>query len=130
VLKGGYTLWESKAGATPDIILIGTGSELFLAYDAGQKLAADGKAVRIVSLPCWELFDSQPQEYKDSVLTPAVKRRVGVEAGVELGWRKYIGDAGKFVGVTTFGASAPYERLAKEYGITTDHVLEVAKSLF
>lgn len=130
LLKGGYTLWESKAGAVPDIILIGTGSELSLAYEAGQKLAAEGKAVRVVSLPCWALFDSQPQEYRDSVLPPAVTKRVGVEAGVELGWQRYLGFGGKFVGVTTFGASAPYERLAKEYGLTTEHVLEVAKSLF
>jgi len=129
VLKGGYTLWDSKPGATPDLILIGTGSELALAYEAGQKIAAEGKAVRVVSLPCWEIFDSQPQDYRDGVLPPAVKKRVGVEAGVELGWQKYIGDGGKFVGVATFGASAPYERLQKEYGLTTDHVLEVAKSL-
>lgn len=129
VLKGGYTLWDSKAGATPDIILIGTGSEVSLAYEAGQKLAAEGKAVRVVSLPCWELFDKQPQDYRDSVLPPAVKKRVGIEAGIRLGWEHYIGDAGKFVGVEKFGASAPYERILKEYGITTEHVLEVAKSL-
>jgi transketolase len=129
LLKGGYTLWDSKAGSTPDIILIGTGSELALAYEAGQIIAAEGKSVRVVSLPCWELFNSQPQAYQDSVLPPAVTRRVGVEAGVELGWQKYIGQAGKFVGVATFGASAPYERLQKEYGLTTEHVLEVAKSL-
>jgi transketolase len=130
LLKGAYVLWESKKGATPDIILIGTGSELALAYDAGQKLAAEGKAVRVVSFPCWGLFEQQPQEYKDSVLPPKVTKRVAVEAGVELGWGKYIGLEGKYVGVATFGASAPYERLAKEFGLTVDHVLEAAKSLF
>jgi transketolase len=129
LLKGGYILWESKAGATPDIILIGTGSEVSLAYEAGQKVAAEGKAVRVVSLPSWELFEEQPQAYKDSVLPPTVTKRVGVEAGIRLGWDKYITQGGKFVGVEKFGASAPYERILKEYGITVEHVLEVAKSL-
>jgi transketolase len=129
LLKGGYTLWESKTGSTPEIILIGTGSELALAFEAGQKLAAEEKSVRVVSLPCWELFDQQDPSYRDSVLPPAVTKRVAVEAGIEQGWEKYTTSAGKFVGVTTFGASAPAERLAKEYGLTVDHVLEAAKSL-
>jgi transketolase len=129
LLKGGYTLWESKPGTTPEIILIGTGSELALAYDAAQKLGAEGKAARVVSLPSWELFEAQPQSYRDSVLPPAVSKRVGVEAGIKLGWERYIGNAGAFIGVNKFGASAPYERLAKEYGLTVEHVLEAAKSL-
>ena len=129
LLKGGYTLWESKKGATPDIILIGTGSELALAYDAGQKLAAEGKAVRVVSLPCWELFEAQDQAYRDGVLPPAITKRVAVEAGIHQGWERYTTTSGKFVGVDKFGASAPYERLAKEYGLTVEHVLEAAKSL-
>ena len=128
-LKGGYTLWESKPGSTPEIILIGTGSEVSLAYEAAQKLGAEGKAARVVSLPSWELFEAQSQAYKDSVLPPAVTRRVAVEAGIRLGWERYTTTAGKFVGVEKFGASAPYERILKEYGLTTDHVLEVAKSL-
>jgi transketolase len=129
LLKGGYVLWESKAGATPELILIGTGSELALAYDAGQKLAAEGKAVRVVSLPCWELFEEQDAAYRESVLPPAVRKRVAVEAGIHQGWERYITDAGKFVGVEKFGASAPAERLAKEYGLTVEHVLEAARSL-
>jgi transketolase len=129
LLKGGYILWESAKGATPEIILIGTGSELFLAYDAAQKLAAEGKSVRVVSLPCWELFEEQDQSYRDSVLPPAVTRRVAVEAGIHQGWERYTTTSGKFVGVDKFGASAPYERLAKEYGLTVEHVLETAKSL-
>jgi transketolase len=128
LLQGGYTLWESSKG-TPDIILIGTGSELALAYDAGQKLAAEGKAVRVVSLPCWELFEDQDQAYRDSVLPPAVTKRVAVEAGIHQGWERYTTTSGKFVGVDKFGASAPYEILQKEYGLTVDHVLETAKSL-
>jgi transketolase len=130
LLKGGYTLWESKTGATPDIILIGTGSELSLAYDAGQKLAADGKSVRVVSLPCWELFEEQDLSYRDGILPPSVTRRVAVEAGIHQGWERYTTTSGKFVGVDKFGASAPYEVLQKEYGLTVDHVLEAAKSLF
>jgi len=129
LLKGGYTLWESKAGATPDIILIGTGSEVQLAFEAGKKLGAEGKAVRVVSLPCWELFEEQDQAYRDSVLPPSVTKRVAVEAGIHQGWERYTTTSGKFVGVDKFGASAPYERLLKEYGLTVDHVLEAAKSL-
>ena len=129
LLKGGYTLWESKPGTLPEIILIGTGSEVALAYGAAQKLGAEGSAARVVSLPSWELFEEQPQSYRESVLPPAVTKRVAVEAGVRLGWERYIGTAGVFIGVNKFGASAPYERLSKEYGLTTDHVLEAAKSL-
>ncbi len=129
VLKGGYTLWESKPGTTPDIILIGTGSEVQLALDAAQKLGAEGKAARAVSLPSWSLFEAQSQEYRDSVLPPSVTKRVAVEAGIRLGWERWIGLAGKYVGVEKFGASAPYERILKEYGITAEHVLAEAKSL-
>lgn len=127
VLKGGYTLWESKPGSTPDIILIGTGSEVQLAYDAAQKI--EGKAVRVVSLPSWELFEEQDQAYRDSVLPPAVTKRVAVEAGIRLGWERYTTTGGKFVGIEKFGASAPYERILKEYGLTTEAVLAAAKSL-
>jgi transketolase len=129
VLKGGYTLWEAQPGTTPEIILIGTGSETSLAYEAAQKLGAEGKAARVVSLPSWAIFEAQSQEYKDSVLPPGVTKRVAVEAGIRLGWERYTTTDGKFVGVDKFGASAPYERILKEYGITVDHVLEVAKSL-
>jgi transketolase len=129
VLKGGYTLWESKPGTTPEIILIGTGSETSLAFEAAQKLAGEGKVARVVSLPSWELFEEQSQEYRDSVLPPAVTKRVAVEAGIRLGWERYTTTGGKFVGVDKFGASAPYERILKEYGLTVEHVLEAAKSL-
>jgi len=129
VLKGGYTLWESKPGTTPEIILIGTGSETSLAFDAAQKLGAEGKAARAVSLPSWAIFEAQTQEYKDSVLPPGVTKRVAVEAGIRLGWERYTTTSGKFVGVEKFGASAPYERILKEYGLTVEHVLATAKSL-
>ena len=129
VLKGGYTLWESKPGITPEIILIGTGSETYLALDTAQKLGAEGKATRAVSLPSWAIFEAQSQEYRDSVLPPAVTKRVAIEAGIRLGWERYTTTGGKFVGVNKYGASAPYERILKEYGLTAEHVLEVAKSL-
>src|SRR6202453_2976742 len=124
VLKGGYTLWESKPGTTPEIILIGTGSETSLALEAAQKIVAEGKAARAVSLPSWQIFEQQTQAYRDSVLPPAVTKRVAVEAGIRLGWERYTTTGGKFVGVDKVGASAPYERILKEYGITLEHVLE------
>jgi transketolase len=123
LLKGGYVLWDSKKGATPEIILIGTGSEVALCYDAAKKLAAEGKAVRVVSLPSWELFEAQPQSYRDEVLPPSVSKRVSVEAGISLGWRKYVGDKGQIVSIDRFGASAPAEKLAVEYGLTVENVL-------
>ena len=83
----------------------------------------------MVSLPSWELFEEQSQEYRDSVLPPTVTKRVAVEAGIRLGWERYTTTGGKFVGVDKFGASAPYERVLKEYGLTVEHVLEVAKSI-
>lgn len=129
LLKGGYTLWESKKGTTPELILIATGSELHLAYDAAQKLGAEGKAVRVVSLPSWDLFEKQPQSYRDEVLPPAVTKRLSIEAGVSMGWSKYVGTAGKSVAIDKFGASAPAEKLAVEYGLTVDNVLAVVKSL-
>ena len=85
--------------------------------------------MRVVSLPSWELFEEQPQSYKDSVLPPAVTKRVAVEAGIRQGWDRYLGFGGRFVGVEKFGASAPYQRILKEYGLTVEHVLEAAKSL-
>jgi transketolase len=127
LLKGGYVLWENKKGATPDVILIGTGSELELAFEAGKKLAAEGKAARVVSLPSWDLFEKQSAEYRESVLPKAVKKRVAVEAGIRQGWERYIGDEGKFVGVEKFGASGPATEVAKEYGLTVENVLAHAR---
>ncbi|SDT91081.1 transketolase [Verrucomicrobium sp. GAS474] len=127
VLKGGYVFWESKKGNTPEVILIATGSELEQAFEAGKKLGEEGKAVRVVSLPSWELFEKQGEAYKESVLPKAVTKRVAVEAGIKLGWERYIGDAGKFVGVERFGASGPAPQIAKELGLTTENVLAHAR---
>lgn len=96
----------------------GTGSELVMAVEAAKKLEGEGKKVRVVSMPCWELFEEQSQEYKDSVLLPEVKARVSVEAGSTFGWEKWVGDKGRSIGINEFGASAPGPLLYEKFGIT------------
>jgi transketolase len=126
--KGGYILWESAAG-DPEVLLIGTGSEVHLALGAGKRLAAEGIRVRVVSLPSWELFDQAPQAWRDQVLPPAVWARVAVEAGVSLGWEHYVGLEGAVVGIDRFGASAPYQVLYEKFGITAEAVAAEARRL-
>ncbi|MFO0895949.1 MAG: transketolase [Pirellulales bacterium] len=128
VAKGGY-IFADAPGGKPDVILLGTGSELSLAVEAHEKLTAAGVKSRVVSLPCWELFEDQDEAYRKSVLPPSVTARVAIEAGVEQGWRKYLGDRGVFIGMKTYGASAPYQTVYKNYGITSDAVVEAAKGL-
>jgi transketolase len=113
----------------PDIILIATGSEVSLAIAAGQRLAENGISVRTVSMPSWELFETQSQEYRDSVLPPTARARLAVEAGSTQGWSKYVGDGGDVIGVDRFGASAPGKVLMREYGFTVDNVCERAMKL-
>jgi len=127
VAKGAYILADSQG--KPELILIGTGSELSLCVAAYEKLTAEGERVRVVSMPCWELFEQQTQAYRDSVLPPDVRARVSVEAGSVFGWERYVGLDGAIVGMTTFGASAPAGQLFKKYGFTVEHVLEVAKGV-
>ena len=125
--KGGYTLWESSGG-TPDAILIGTGSELQVALDAGKILSEnDGMAVRVVSLPCWEIFDGQPENYREKVFPPSVRVRVAVEAGIKLGWEHYVGLEGAVIGMDGFGASAPASVLYEKFGITVQNVVETVR---
>jgi transketolase len=126
--RGGYILADSPGG-DPEVILIGTGSELELCLSAYESLTADGVKARVVSMPCCELFDEQDQDYRDSVLPPAVNARVAVEAGIQQGWEKYIGLAGRFVGMSSFGASAPYKTLYKHFGITAEDVVAAAKAM-
>jgi transketolase len=126
--KGGYILSDAPGGK-PDVILMGTGSELSVAVAAGEKLTAEGKKVRVVSLPCWELFDAQDAAYRESVLPASVSARVAVEAAIKQGWEKYLGDRGRFVGMNGFGASAPAGELYKQFGITADRVAEEARAL-
>ena len=129
VEKGAYIV-KDAAGGAPDVILMGTGSELELAWQAAEELEKEGKKVRVVSFPCWELFEEQPAAYKESVLPRAVTRRVAVEAGCSQGWSKYLGFDGRFVGIDTFGASAPAPVLYEKFGITKDAVVAAAKAQF
>jgi transketolase len=125
--KGGYILSDSDG--TPDVILIATGSEVSLAVDSAKLLTAKGLKTRVVSLPCWSLFESQSQTYRDSVLPPDVKARVSIEAGSTLGWARYVGDRGIAIGLDHFGTSAPAAAIAKEYGFTPEHIADVAAGL-
>jgi transketolase len=124
--RGGYIVADAPGGK-PDVILIGTGSELSLCVGAYEKLIAEGIQARVVSLPSWKLFDEQPAEYRDAVLPPDVTRRVAVEAGVKQGWEKYIGRCGKFIGMCGYGASAPVSVVLKHFGFTVDNVVAAAK---
>lgn len=125
VERGAYVLSDSED--TPEIILMATGSEVGLALGAQTELAKQGIRARVVSFPSWELFAAQSQEYRDSVLPPAVKARLSIEAGVSQGWREWVGDAGASMSVDTFGASAPYKEIFKHYGLTVEDA--VARSL-
>jgi transketolase len=126
--KGAYILADVP-DKKPDVILLATGSEVGLCLDAWQKLSDEGIRVRVVSLPCFELFEQQSVEYRNEVLPPSVKKRVGVELGIEQGWRKYLGDNGVFIGMTTFGASAPANVLMKHFGFTLENVCNIAKQI-
>ena len=126
--RGGYVLWQSTDDV-PELVLIGTGSEVHIALEAGKRLADEGVDARVVSLPCWELFDRQPADYRDSVLPGAVRARVAVEAGIRLGWEHYVGFDGAIVGMDGFGASAPGGVLYERFGITVDEVLAEARRL-
>ena len=126
--RGAYILAEAGA-FPPEIILIATGSEVPLALEAHARLASDGIRSRVVSMPCWELFDAQPQSYRDTVLPPSVGARVGIEAAAPFGWERYVGSEGVVIGVTGFGASAPGPIVMREFGFTPEHVVETAKAL-
>jgi transketolase len=125
--RGGYILWESAPN--PDLILIATGSEVAMTLDAARKLAAENIKVRIVSLPSWEIFDRQKQEYRHSVLPPQVSARIAVEAGIKLGWEHYAGLKGKIIGMESFGASAPGPVLYEKFGFTAARIVAAAKEL-
>ena len=126
VARGGYVLAEASAGE-PQVVLIGTGSELQLAVEAREALEADGVATRVVSMPCVEWFDEQDEAYRHQVLPPSVRARVAVEAGVAQPWHRFVGDAGEVVSLERFGASADYETLFSEFGFTADAVVDAAR---
>ncbi|OIO20501.1 MAG: hypothetical protein AUJ54_05420 [Ignavibacteria bacterium CG1_02_37_35] len=126
LFKGAYIL---KDADKPEIILMASGSEVELILKAAEKLESEGKKVRVVSFPSWELFEMQTEEYKNSILPKEVKARVAIEAGVAQGWHKYTGDGGKVISIEKFGASAPYEILYEKYGITVENILQTSKVL-
>jgi transketolase len=128
VAQGAYVLADAPGGQ-PEVILIGTGSELSLAVQAHETLLAEGIRSRVVSMPSWDLFDRQPQAYRDSVLPPTVKARVAVEQASTLGWERYVGDAGRVIGMRTFGASAPLKELQQRFGFEPDRVVLTAKEV-
>ncbi|GEA27980.1 transketolase [Microcystis aeruginosa NIES-4325] len=127
VAKGAYVITDCEG--TPDVILIGTGGELYLCDKAAAVLKEAGIKARVVSMPCWELFEEQSAEYKESVLPKAVKKRLAVEAGSTMGWHRYITDEGDVLGVDTFGASAPGGVILEKFGFTVDNVVAKAKAL-
>ena len=126
VANGAYILVEADGGQ-PDVILLATGSEVQLAVAARAELEADGIHTRVVSMPCWELFDRQPLRYQQEVLPPTVRARVGIEQASTFGWDRYVGDGGAIIGMHTFGASAPLKQLLTRFGFTPDRVAEVAR---
>ena len=129
-LRRGAYLVDETAGGTPDLILIATGSELHLALAAKDELARRDVRANVVSMPCWKLFDRQPQEYRDSVFPPQVTKRLAIEAGSPQGWHRYLGTGGDILAVEQFGASAPGEIVLREYGFTVENVCQRALALF
>jgi transketolase len=126
VAKGAYILSDAPGGR-PDVILIGTGSEVSLCVEAAEKLKGEGIQARVVSMPSWELFEKQDQSYKESVLPPNITARVSVEMSNPLGWERYVGLKGQMVGMHSFGASAPWKDLQKHFGFTPDVVVAAAR---
>jgi len=127
VSRGGYVLREASGGSGPSLILIGTGSELQLAFAAAETLEADGIPTRVVSLPCWEAFEAQGAAWRESVLPVDVRRRVGIEIGVTLGWDRWVGDEGAIIGLDLFGASAPAGTIFEKFGFTSERVADVGR---
>jgi transketolase len=125
--RGAYVLRETADGGDPDVILIGTGSEVAICLEAAGKLEGDGIATRVVSMPCFDRFGEQDDAYRDSVLPPACKARVSVEAASTLGWERWVGEHGTTVGMKGFGASGPYKDLYEHFGFTPENVAEQAR---
>jgi transketolase len=126
--RGAYTLLDAPGGA-PQAILIATGSELHVAVAAARLLQADRVRVRVVSMPSWELFEEQPEAYRNEVLPPTVRVRLGIEAASPFGWERWIGDAGAMLAMEGFGASAPGDRLFQEFKFTPERAAEMVRQL-
>jgi transketolase len=127
--RGAYVLADPAGGDSPQALLLATGSEVAIALDAQAQLAQEGIRTRVVSMPCWELFEAQDSAYRESVLPEGIPIRVSVEAGVTLGWSRYVGPRGEAIGVDRFGASAPAEIIYEKLGLTPERVATAVKSL-
>jgi transketolase len=131
--RGAYTLFDPPASnggsPDPDLIVIATGSEVFISVEAAERLAGEGIRARVVSMPSWDLFAAQPQSYRDEVLPPSVRARLSVEAQSSFGWERWIGDEGASVSLDHYGASAPGARAMAEFGFTADNVADHARRL-
>jgi transketolase len=128
VQRGGYVLADPADG-DPEMIMIATGSEVQLALGAHERLEGEGIRSRVVSLPCWEIFEKQDQSYRDEVLPPAVTARLAIEEAAPLGWERWTGSEGAIMGMTTFGQSAPFADVEEEFGFTVDNVTKVAREV-
>jgi len=126
--RGAYILADAP-GAKPEIILIASGSEVSLAVNAHETLVGEGVRSRVVSMPSWDIFDHQSQDYRDRVLPPSVKLRIAIEQASTLGWERYVGDSGRIIGMKTFGASAPLKELQKKFGFEPENLVAAAKEL-
>ncbi len=128
--RGGYVVWEAESdNGLPDLLMLATGSEVWVTIEAAKKLQEDGVSARVVSMPCWELFEEQPSDYRDSVLPPEVEQRIAVEAGVSLGWQRWVGIDGAIVSIEHFGASAPGTTVLEKFGYTPENIASRARSL-
>jgi transketolase len=126
VANGAYVLADTP-GTKPELLMIASGSEVILALEAHEQLVAEGIRSRVVSMPSWDIFESQSQEYRESVLPPSVKARVAIEQASTFGWERYVGTTGRIIGMHTFGASAPLKELQKKYGFEPEQILTAAK---
>jgi transketolase len=124
--RGAYVIAGAREGR-PDVLLLATGSEVQLCLEAHERLLADGIRSRVISMPCWELFEQQASEYRDSVLPSVITARVSVEQAATFGWERYVGRTGRSIGMSTFGASAPLKELQRKFGFTVDHVVAAAR---
>ena len=123
--RGAYILSEAT-DHKPDVVLIASGSEVHIALEAAARIQAKGPAVRVVSMPSWELFEAQPAEYRHRILPPEIKVKIAIEAGSALGWHRYVGESGQIIALDRFGASASSSVLYEKFGITSDRVVEKA----
>ncbi|MBV8258393.1 MAG: transketolase [Actinobacteria bacterium] len=130
VARGAYVLWESEgANGLPDLVFLATGSEVHIALEAARRVAEQGTSARVVSMPCWELFEAQGKDYRDEVIPPDAKARLSVEAGVSLGWARWVGDEGDSISIEHFGASAPGTTVLEKFGYTVDAIVDKALAL-